>query len=74
MMITLNLSDEDSLLIKKYAEMNKLSVSDLIRQTVMERIENEYDLDAFEKALAEHRENPVSYSLDDVERELCDIQ
>ena len=70
MTISLRLNDEDSLLIKKYAELNRLSVSDLIRQTVMERIETEYDLEMFEKAVAEYKNNPVTYSLDDVEREL----
>ena len=71
MTISLRLSDEDTLLIKKYAELNRLSVSDLIRQSVMERIENEYDLEMFDKAMEEYRKNPVTYTLDDVERELC---
>lgn len=70
MTISLRLSDEDTLLIKKYAELNKLSVSDLIRQTVMERIENEYDLEMFDKAMTEYKSNPVTYSLDEVEKEL----
>ena len=70
MTISLRLSDEDSLLIKKYAELNRLSVSDLIRQTVMERIETEYDLETFDKTMAEYKKNPVTYSLDEVEREL----
>ncbi|MBQ3038563.1 MAG: CopG family transcriptional regulator [Clostridia bacterium] len=70
MTVSLRLSNEDAVLIKKYAELNKISVSDLIRQTVMERIETEYDLEVFYKALEEYRSNPVTYSLDDVEREL----
>ena len=70
MTISLRLSEEDSLLIKKYAEINSLSVSELIRQSVMEKIENEYDLEMFSKALAEYKENSVTYSLDEVEREL----
>lgn len=70
MTISLRLNDEDTMLIKKYAEINKISVSDLIRQTVMERIENEYDLEMFDKAMAEYKNNPVTYSLDDVEKEL----
>lgn len=70
MTISLRLSEEDTLLIKKYAELNKLSVSDLIRQSVMERIENEYDLEMFDKAMAEYKNNPVTYSLDETEREL----
>ena len=70
MAISLRLSNEDAILIKKYAELNKLSVSDLIRQTVMERIENEYDLEMFNKALEEYKNDPVTYSLDEVEKEL----
>jgi len=70
MTISLRLSDEDTALIKKYAELNRMSVSELIRQSVIERIEDEYDLKAYEKAMAEHKKNPVTYSLDEVEREL----
>ena len=70
MTISLRLNDEDTLLIKKYAELNKLSVSELLRQTVMERIENEYDLEMFDKAMKEYKENPVTYTLDEIEREL----
>ena len=70
MTISLRLSDEDSMLIKKYAEINRLTVSELIRQTVIERIETEYDLEVFEKAMEEYKNNPVTYSLDEVEKEL----
>ena len=44
MTISLRLSDEDSFLIKEYAKLNKITVSDLIRQSVMEKIEDEFDL------------------------------
>lgn len=70
MTISLRLNDTDSMLIKKYAEINGMSVSDLIRQSVIERIENEFDLSAYEKALAEYRTDPVTYTLDEVEKEL----
>jgi len=70
MTISLRLSDEDTALIKKYAELNRMTVSELIRQSVIERIEDEYDLKAYEKAIAEHKKNPVTFSLDEVEREL----
>ena len=70
MTISLRLSDDDTMLIKKYAEINKMSVSDLIRQSVLERIENEYDLEMFDKALAEYKSDPITYSLDEVEKEL----
>lgn len=70
MTISLRLNDEDAVLIKKYAELNKISASELIRQSVMERIENEYDLEAFTSAMREYKNNPVTYSLDEVEKEL----
>ncbi len=70
MTISLRLSDADSQLIKTYAEMNNMSISDLVRQSVLERIEDEYDLKVYKAALDEYRANPVTYSLEDVEKEL----
>ncbi len=70
MTISLRLSNEDFLLIKKYAELKKMSVSELVRQSVMERIEDEYDLKAYQKAMENFRKDPTTYSLDEVEREL----
>lgn len=70
MTISLRLNDNDSMFIKKYAEINNMSVSELFRQAVMDRIEDEYDLKSYEKALEKYRKNPVTYTLDEVEREL----
>lgn len=70
MTISLRLNDEETMLIKKYAEINKVSVSELIRQTVMEKIEAEYDLEMFRRATEEYNLNPVTYSLDEVQKEL----
>lgn len=70
MTFSLRLFNEDSILIKKYAAVHNLSVSEGIRQSVPERIENAYDLDAFRKAMDEYVENPETYSLGEMEREL----
>lgn len=70
MTISLRLSHDDSMLIKKYAEFNSMTVSEVIRKAVMEKIEDEYDTVLFEKALKEFNENPVTYSLDEIESEL----
>ena len=70
MTISLRLNDADTMLIKKYAEMKGMSVSDLVRQSVLERIEDEFDLKAYEAALAEYRANPVTYTMDDMEKGL----
>lgn len=70
MTISLRLSEEDSMLIKKYAEMHNISVSELVRQSVFNRIEEEYDLKAYDNALAEYQADSITYSLDEVEKEL----
>ena len=70
MSVSLRLSDEESMLIKNYASLHNISVSELFRQAVMEKIEDEYDLNAYEKAMSSYLADPVTYSLDEVEREL----
>lgn len=70
MTISLRLNDADSVLFKRYAEINGLTVSELVRQSVLERINDEYDLQAFERAMDEYKANPVTYSLDEATKEL----
>lgn len=70
MTISLRLDEADTAIIKKFADMKKMSVSELIRQTIFERIEDEYDLAAYRKAMAEYRRNPATYTLDEVEAAL----
>lgn len=66
MTISVRLSDKDTELIKAYAGMNNISLSDLIRNAVIEKIEDEYDLKSYNKAIEEYRKNPKTYSHEDV--------
>lgn len=70
MTISVRLNEKDTELIKAYADMNNISLSDLIRNAVMEKIEDEYDLKRYDEALKKYKENPKTYSLDEVEKEL----
>ena len=70
MTISLRLNESDTMLFKKYAKLNGITVSELVRRSVIEHIEDEYDLKAYEEAMAEFKKNPVTYSLDEVEKEL----
>jgi len=65
--ISVRMTERDDKLIKEYAEMHNVSVSDLIRNTVIEKIEDEIDIESFDNALREMRE---SYSLSEVKKEL----
>jgi len=68
MSISIRLSEADTQLIKTYASLKGESVSEIIRKAVLEKIEDEIDLAAYERAMAEYRANPVTYSQDEVER------
>lgn len=70
MTISLRLSEQDAKLIKDYAKLNNISISDLFRQTVIERIEDEIDLEAYNKAYEEYLKDPKTYTLEEVKKEL----
>lgn len=70
MTISVRLSDKDTELIKAYADINNISLSDLIRNAVLEKIEDEYDLECYKKAMKEYKENPKTYTMEEVKEEL----
>lgn len=70
MTISLRLNNEDTELVKSYANMHGLTVSEFVRKSIMERIEDELDLKAYNEAMEKYKENPVSYSLKEIEKEL----
>lgn len=70
MTVSLRLNKEDEKLIKKYAELKNMSLSDLFRNALIEKIEDEYDLECYKKAMEEYEKNPISYSLEEVKKEL----
>ena len=70
MTISVRLSDKDAKLFKAYADINGISMSELIRSSVLERIEDEYDIKIYEEAMKEYLSDPKTYSMDEVEKEL----
>ena len=70
MTVSVRLNKQDEILIKKYAELNNMSLSDLIRNAVIEKIEDEYDLKAYEKSMEEYKKNPKTYTLEEMKKEL----
>ena len=66
MTISVRLSDKDTELIKAYAEMNNISLSDLVRNAVLEKIEDEYDLKSYYEAMEEYKKNPKTFTHEEV--------
>ncbi len=69
MNLTINLNDKDVELLEKYANEKGITVSELVRQTVLDHIENDYDLRLYQEAMAELSCNPRLCSVGDIERE-----
>jgi len=67
--ISLRLSDKDDALIRKYAELYGMDLSTFIRQSVKEKIEDEYDLVLFDKVWEEEKDKE-RVSHDDLKKEL----
>lgn len=70
--ISLRLNPDDEKLIKEYAKSKNISVSALFRQSVLEKIEDDIDLDLYKQAMQEYNENPESISFDEMLEELSD--
>ena len=70
MTISVRLNEKDTKLVRAYAKMNNISLSDLVRNAILEKIEDEYDLYLYNKAIEEYNENPKTYTMDEVKEEL----
>ena len=67
MSISIRLNQEDEKLIREYANLKHISLSDLLRNSVMGKIEDEIDLQSFEKAMKDMKK---TYSMEEVKKEL----
>lgn len=70
--ISLRIDSEEDKLIKEYAKAKNISVSALIRNSVLEKIEDEIDLGLYNEAMKEYNKNPQSISFEDMLEELSD--
>lgn len=69
-MIEINLSEEEFNILEDRATKNNVGVSEYVRRAMLEKLENDEDLEAANAAYAEYLENPIVYSHAEVWREL----
>lgn len=60
--ITLRVNEQDEKLIKEYARLNNMSISELFRSSILAKIKNDINLTFYHQAIAEHRNNPNDVS------------
>ncbi len=70
MSVSVRLSEKENALFKDYAAILGLSVSEMIRRSVLERIEDEYDIALAEDAYSEYKKNPKTYTHEEAWKEI----
>ena len=68
--ITFRVTEEEKSWIENYAQLHGLSLSDAVKRAFFEKLEDEYDLKAYETAMREYQKNPKTYTLEEIEKEL----
>ena len=68
--LSLRISEEDLELAKKYSEVKGKSVSELLRESLLEKIEDYMDYQDAVNALKEYEQDEVSFDADTVKRVL----
>ena len=83
MNISITLSEQEEKIVKKHAKNNNCSVSDfikayavinnmslsyMIRNAILEKIEDEYDLKCYKKAMHEYKKNPKTYTIEEIKK------
>ena len=64
--LSIRLNDEEKKLINAYAKFNNKTITQVVKEAILEKIENEFDLNELNKAIEEYEKNPISYSSDEV--------
>lgn len=65
MSISIRMNDKELELIKKYAELNGSTVSEVMRKAILEKIEDEFDIFLYEKAYKAYELNSKTYTIEE---------
>ncbi len=66
MVLSIRFTDEEVNVLKKFAALEGISVSELIRSSVFEKIEDVLDLGFVEEGIKQHQKDKKTYSLSEV--------
>jgi hypothetical protein len=59
------MSEKDIKLVKIYAKLHDSNVSEITRKTILEKIEDSFDILSYEKFFTEHEQNPKIYTFEE---------
>ncbi|MEE3431508.1 MAG: DUF6290 family protein [Candidatus Enteromonas sp.] len=68
--LSVRLSDAEYKALEGYASINGVSMNKAIKDAFFEMLEDQYDLEAFDKAYKAYKKNPKTYTSEEVAKEL----
>ena len=70
MAFSLRLTEDERNLAESYAKLHSFSLSEAFKRALFEKIEDEYDLECYYKAMDDYEKNPKTYTSDEVKQML----
>ena len=70
MTVKVELTKEEEIIAKKYAESLGISIQEAMKNTFLNAVEDYFDVIALEKGLLEHKKNSKTYSLEELLKEI----
>jgi len=62
MSISLRVNEHELSVIKSYANLRSMTVSNVVREAILEKIEDEFDIKIYTKAMNKHWKDPITYT------------
>ena len=67
---SIRLNEYEDQIFREYAQFHGITLSELFKESVWARIEDDFDLKAWDKAYREYRSDTETYSLGEAMKEL----
>ena len=64
--ITLRVSEDEKIIMKKIANFKGLKLSTMIKEIVLKSVEDEFDINIADKAYQEYLDDPKTYSMEEM--------
>ena len=66
--LSIRMSDVEYKALEKYAKANSVSLNQAMKEAFFEKLEDEYDIECFDKAYADYLKDKKTYSSDEVKK------
>ena len=66
--LSIRMSEVEYKALEKYAKANSISMNKAMKDAFFEKLEDEYDIECFDKAYADYLKDQKTYTIDDVKK------